>query len=169
MNSPTPSHGGYPLHVLAIGLHDRPGAVHSVSEVFSGRGLQMETFYGVSDKLSADGHASALILFHANPDRANLVSRILCRLSCVRTAKLLAADDPKLVMSALVANEDIAVPAGIRHIALDRQTALAIGSPAAMRDWLASDNAPRRLGALRLDKAPVESDLPEDPGRSPKF
>ncbi len=157
MNSPTVD---YPLHILAIGLHDRPGAVHSVSDVFSGRGLQMEAFYGTSDKLSADGHASALILFHASPDRACLVSRVIRRLSCVRTAELLAAADPRLVISVLVANEVATVPADIRLTALDGKTALALGSPAAMQDWLASGKAPRRLGALRLDKAPEQDHPP---------
>ena len=50
----------FELHVLAIGLEDRPGAVHSVAEVFSGRGLQMEAFHGTVDGLNPDGHAQAL-------------------------------------------------------------------------------------------------------------
>ena len=76
----------FELHVLAIGLEDRPGAVHSVAEVFSGRGLQMEAFHGTADGLNPDGHAQALILFRASRDRADLVTRVLRRLSSVRRA-----------------------------------------------------------------------------------
>lgn len=143
--------GDFPLHVIAIGLHDRPGAAHSVADVFSGRGLQMEAFHSTADNLNPDGHASALILFQANPDRASLVTRILRRLSCVRQAELLNLDDPRLIQSVLVEHSDRNPPEGICIIPLNAQTALAAGTPAAMQTWLASETAPLRLGAIRLD------------------
>ena len=144
----------FPLHVIAIGLHDRPGAAHSVADVFSGRGLQMEAFHSTADSLSPDGHASALILFHASADRASLVNRVLRRLSCVRNSELLTAQDPRIIASVLIAPAEATAPAGIRISVLDAQTALAAGSLAAMQDWLASASAPSRLGSVRLDLLP---------------
>jgi len=141
----------FPLQVIAIGLHDRPGAVNSVSEVFSGRGLQMEAFHGTADSLNPDDHAQALIVFRASAERAGFVTRVLQRLSSVRSAQLLAADDPRLVQSVLVAHTEAPPPAGIGIVRLGAQSALAAGSPAAMRSWLASGTAPQRLGAVRLD------------------
>ncbi|MFZ4534910.1 hypothetical protein [Propionivibrio sp.] len=140
-----------PLNVLAIGLLDRPGAAHGVAEVFSGRGLQMEAFHGTAGSLNPDGQAQALILFRADPDRANLVIRVIRRLSSVSSAELLAADDPRIIQSVLIAISDASAPMGINITPLDPQTALAAGSPTAMQTWLASSVAPRRLGALRLD------------------
>ena len=138
------------LHVIAVGLHDRPGAAHSVADVFSVRGLQMEAFQGTSDSLSAGGDASLLILFRAAPDRANLVTRVLRRLSSVRYAERLDATDPRLIQTVLVAGKGSA-PDGIRLIPLDPDTALAVGTPAPMHAWLHSEHAPIRLGAVRLD------------------
>ena len=142
----------FPLHVISIGLHDRPGAAHSVADVFSGRGLQMEAFHSTADSLNPDGNASALILFHANSDRANLVTRVLRRLSSVRSAELLAADDPRLIQSVLIVHSDTSPPDDISITSLNSLTALASGSPAAMQAWLASGKAPQRLGAVRLDR-----------------
>lgn len=150
--------GEFGLHVLAIGLEDRPGAVHSVAEVFSGRGLQMEAFFGTADSLNPGSHAQALILFRAAPPRAELVTRVLRRLSSVRRAELLPADDPRLVFSLLVvadADADAAaVPAGVRLAPLAYGLALAAGSGAALQAWLESPTAPRRVGALRVDLGP---------------
>jgi len=152
MSDSTPiNSSGFPLHVIAIGLHDRPGAAHSVADVFSGRGLQMEAFHSTADSLNPDGHASALILFYANPDRADLVTRVLRRLSCVRSADLLSADDPRLLQSVLVAHSEAEPPAAIRVIPLNPITSLAAGSPAAIQAWIDSGSAPQRLGAIRLD------------------
>jgi hypothetical protein len=141
----------FPFHVIAIALHDRPGAAHSVADVFSGRGLQIEAFHSTADSLNPDGQASALILFRANPDRAELVTRVLRRLSSVCRAELLSSDDPRLIQSVLVAHDDTGPTPGISLIPLDASIALAAGSPAAMQAWLASGQAPRRLGAVRLD------------------
>jgi len=140
-----------PLNVLAVGLLDRPGAAHGVAEVFSGRGLQMEAFHGTAGGLNPDGLAQVLILFRASPDRANLVTRVLRRLSSVSGAELLAADDPRLVQSVLIVRSDLAAPEGINITALGPHTALVAGSPSAMQSWLTAKGAPARLGALRLD------------------
>ena len=139
-----------PLHVINVHLHDRPGAVHSVTDVFSARGLQIEVFQATSDSLSADGHASLLIQFHASQERATLITRVLRRLSSVRSAELLGACDARLVQSVLIA-PPASTPTGIRAIALETTMALAIGSPEAMQRWLLSADAPRRLGAVRID------------------
>ncbi len=141
----------FALHVLAIGLRDRPGAVHSVAEVFSGRGLQMEAFHGTADGLNPDGHAQALILFRASSDRADLVTRVLRRLSSVRRAELLGVDDPRLIQSVLVGNDGCEAPAGVRLVDLGDGIALAAGAPGAMQAWLDSDAPPQRLGAVRID------------------
>lgn len=152
----------FPLHVIAIGLQDRPGAAHSVADIFAARGLQMEAFQGTSDSLSADGHATLLVLFRASPDRANLVTRVLRRLSSVRRAERLDANDPRLLLSVLVATPD-AVADGIRLIPLDTRSALALGSPAHMQAWLLSTTAPTRLGAVRLDWLSADIASPERP------
>lgn len=140
----------FPLHVIVIGLHDRPGAAHSVADVFSARGLQMEAFQGTSDSLSPDGHAALLILFRATPERATLVTRVLRRLSSVRHAELIDAGDPRLRLSVLVAAGPTP-PSDIHLVSIDTQTALAIGAPGNLLAWLQSDTAPARLGAVRLD------------------
>jgi acetolactate synthase regulatory subunit len=141
----------FPLQVIAIELRDRPGSVNSVAEVFSGRGLQIEALHGTAENFNPDGHAHALILFRAGADRASLVSRVLRRLSSVRSAELLSADDPRLIQSVLIGDTGSAAPSGISITAINPHTALAAGSPAAMQAWLANANAPQRLGALRLD------------------
>ena len=141
----------FDLHVLAIGLEDRPGAVHSVAEVFSGRGLQMEAFHGTADGLNPDGHAQALILFRASSDRADLVTRVLRRLSSVRRAELLGMDDPRLVQSVLVSNGGRELPDGVRLVDLGQGVSLVAGAPKAMQAWLDSETPPRRLGAVRID------------------
>ncbi|MEI7611916.1 MAG: hypothetical protein WCK63_03345 [Betaproteobacteria bacterium] len=143
--------GDFPLHVIAIGLYDRPGASHSVADVFSGRGLQMEAFHSTADKLNPDGHASALILFHASADRASLVTRVLRRLSCVRSAELISAEDPRLIQSVLIAHPVSLPPEGISIAPINRNAAMAAGSPAVMQAWITSGTAPQRLGAVRHD------------------
>lgn len=143
--------GAFPQQTIAIELQDRPGSVNSVAEVFSGRGLQIESFYGTDESLSPDGHAHALIVFRAGADRASLVTRVLRRLSSVRSAELLGENDRRLIQSVLIAHSDSQPPTGISVCALGAQTALAAGSPAAMQAWLAGTDAPLRLGALRLD------------------
>lgn len=137
-------------HVLIIGLHDRPGAVHGVAEVFSGRGLQMEAFFGVADSLAAVGHAQALILFKAPEDRADLVARVLRRLSGVRSVELWSYDDPRLVMSVMVARAD-QVPPGVNAVGVGPDLSLVVGSPRVLQTWLESPGAPERKGAYRLD------------------
>ena len=141
----------FPQQVIAIELQDRPGSVNSVAEVFSGRGLQIEAFHGTAGNLSPDGHAHALIVFRAGADRASLVTRVLRRLSSVRCAELLGADDPRLIQSVLIARSDAPAPAGISVCTLGARTALAAGPPAAMQAWLSGADAPLPLGALRLD------------------
>lgn len=150
----------FPLHVIAVDLADRPGSVNSVAEVFSGRGLQIEAFHGTAGNLNPDGHARALILFRAGADRASLVTRILRRLSSVSRAELLGANDPRLIQSVLVARGAHQVPNGISLTPLTPQAALAAGSPAALQGWLAGENAPRRLGAWRLDLLLDNADVP---------
>ena len=146
----------FALHVLAIGLRDRPGAVHSVAEVFSGRGLQMEAFHGTADGLNPDGHAQALILFRASSDRADLVTRVLRRLSSVRRAELLGMDDSRLIQSVLVGNDGREPPAGVRLVDLGDGVALAAGAPSAVQAWLDSETPPQRLGAVRIDLLQAE-------------
>lgn len=139
-------------HVLAIGLHDRPGAVHSVAEVFSGRGLQMEAFFGTAGSQAADGDARALILFDATPERAELVARVLRRLSVVRSVELLGLDDSRLIQSLVIAAPTGPVPEGIALAPLPGGLRLAAGTPSAMRSWIESAAPPERLGPMRLDR-----------------
>lgn len=138
-------------HVLAIGLRDRPGAVHSVAEVFAGRGLQMEAFFGTAGSQAADGDARALILFNATPERAEFVARVLSRLSVVRGVALIAPDDPGLVQSIIIAPSAAPVPEGIALASLPGGRQIAAGTPAAIRDWIASATPPEQLGAARLE------------------
>ena len=151
----------WPQQIIAIELQDRPGSVNSVAEVFSGRGLQIEAFYGTAESLSPDGHAHALIVFRAGADRASLLTRVLRRLSSVRRAELLGANDPRLIQSVLIARRDSPAPGGIAISTLNAQTALAAGSPAALQAWLTGGEAPLQLGALRLDLLLDASDANE--------
>ena len=137
-------------HVLAIGLRDRPGAVHSVAEVFAGRGLQMEAFFGTAGNLAADGNARALILFNATPERAELVARVLRRLSVVRGVELIGPDDPGLVQSLIVATRDGPVPDGIALAALPGGMSIAAGTPAAVRAWMGSGIPRGQVGGMRV-------------------
>ncbi len=141
----------WPQQLIAIELQDRPGSVNSVAEVFSGRGLQIEAFYGTAESLSPDGHAHALIVFRAGADRASLLTRVLRRLSSVRRAELLGSNDPRLIQSVLIARRDAPAPDGISVSPINAQIALASGSPAAMQAWLTGAAAPSPLGALRFD------------------
>ena len=147
----TSATGAFALHVIAIELQDRPGSVNSVAEVFSGRGLQIEELHGSAEHLNPDGHAHTLIAFRASADRANLVTRVLRRLSSVHHAELLAADDARLLRSVLIAVPCGAPPADVRVSAIDAHTALASGTPAALQRWLASAEPPQARGTLRLD------------------
>ena len=146
-----PRDGAFALHVIAIELQDRPGSVNSVAEVFSGRGLQIEELHGSAEHLNADGHAHALIAFRASADRANLVTRVLRRLSSVQHAELLADSDARLLQSALVAMPFPTPPADVCVSPIDAHTALAHGTPAALRAWLAGNAPPQLRGTLRLD------------------
>lgn len=139
-----------PRHVLVIGLHDRPGAVNGVSEVFAGRGLQMEAFFGTSDTLTADGHAQALVVFRATDDRARLVTRVLERLSNVRSAELWGDDHPRLILSVVVEAPGTP-PDGVSLAPLGPGLALAAGPPRLVHRWLDAPGAPVRRGAYRLD------------------
>lgn len=138
-------------YVLVIGLYDRPGAVHSVAEVFSGRGLQMEAFFGTAGSMAADANARALILFDATAERADLVARVLRRLSVVRSVELIGAEDPRLVQSFVVVPPEGAAPEGIALSALGKGRWLAAGTPNAVRRWVASATPPKRLGAIQIE------------------
>lgn len=139
-----------PRHVLVIGLRDRPGAVHGVSEVFAGRGLQLEAFFGTSDTLTADGHAQALVVFRASDERARLVTGVLQRLSSVRSAELWSDDHPRLVLSVVVEAPGTPPP-GVALAPLAQGLALAAGPPRLVHGWLDGPGAPARRGAYRLD------------------
>lgn len=139
-----------PRHVLVIGLEDRPGAVHGVSEVFSGRGLQMEAFFGTSDTLTANGQAQALVVFRATDERARLVTRVVQRLSSVRSADLWSDDNPRLVLSVIVEAPGTP-PEGVSVAPLGPDLALVAGPPRRVHRWLDAPGAPARRGAYRLD------------------
>jgi hypothetical protein len=144
----------FPLHVLALGMQDRPGAVHSVAEVFSGRGLQMEAFNGTAGSLDPQGLAKALILFHASEERADLVLRVLRRLPIVRCADLLRADDSRLIQTVMIETDsfDIAkVPSDVKFIHLNERVIVAAGSPSTVQAWLSSDCPPECIGPIRIE------------------
>ena len=148
-----------PLHLLHIGLEDRPGAVHAVAEVFSGRGLQMEALHGSAGALCPDGLAVALILFRAQPERAGLIARVLRRLSMVRSVELLAGDDPRLLCFCLVAAAAAAPAPGLAFLPLPDGLFLAYGRAAAVVAW--REHA-QILSPLRPEI------LPETGGSSPR-
>lgn len=137
-----------PRHILHIGLEDRPGAVHAVAEVFSGRGLQMEVFQGHAVASSPDGCAAALIVFRALPERADLLARVLGRLSMVRKVELLAEDDPRLFCLCMVSNDAMIPAPGITFLPLASGDGLACGTLAAMASWRSTT---RILSPLRIE------------------
>ena len=135
-------------HILLIGLEDRPGAVHAVAEVFSGRGLQMEAFQGSAGELCPDGKAQAIILFRASLERADLIARVLRRLSMVRSAELLVAEDRRVVCSCL--SRDPGPAPELRFLPLGDATYLICGplSPLSARIAVHPALSPLRFAVL---------------------
>ncbi|MFA6107166.1 MAG: hypothetical protein WDA75_00225 [Candidatus Latescibacterota bacterium] len=100
MNPPETEHW-----LFLIRTEDRPGAAAAIAMVFSGRGIQIESFIGYGDPAcSPDGREGMIaITFHAFRPRMEVVRRVLTRLEAVRSVDCHDyARDPRLLKTATV-------------------------------------------------------------------
>ena len=91
--------------LLLIETEDRPGAAAAIAMVFSGRGIQIESFIGYGDPAYSAGRREGIIAitFLAFAHRMEMVRRVLQRLEAVRRVACYDyADDPHLVKTATV-------------------------------------------------------------------
>lgn len=72
--------------LFLIRTEDRPGAAAAIAMVFSGRGIQIESFIGYGDPACAPDRREGMIAitFHAFRSRMEMVRRVLARLEAVR-------------------------------------------------------------------------------------
>jgi hypothetical protein len=97
---PTPPTGHW---LFAIRTEDRPGAAAAIAVVFSGRGVQIESFVGYGDPRYSAGRTEGVILitFAALRSRMEMVRRLLERLEVVRRVECHDyAEDPGLQKTA---------------------------------------------------------------------
>jgi acetolactate synthase small subunit len=90
---------------FVIRADDRPGSAASIATTFSGRGIQMESFYGFGDSRGIERETGAVIgiTFLAFPHRMASVRRVLERLEPVRWVQVYDYEaDPRLVKVVLL-------------------------------------------------------------------
>jgi len=147
--------------LFLIETDDRPGAAAALAMVFSGRGIQIESFIGYGDPAYSAGRDTGIIVitFKAFRHRMEMVQRVLQRLEVVHTVDCSDYDaDESLVKTATVALNrwDEAVENQLRDFDLDLHSprqgashpiAILSGRPAEVdravstlneRTWLAS-------------------------------
>ena len=90
--------------LFIVKTDDRPGAAASVAVVFSGRGLQIESFIGYGDVNyhSKNTEGVIAITFKAFERQVQHVSRVLTRLEQVRELDAYHYEDPQLTKTATV-------------------------------------------------------------------
>ena len=92
----------------------RPGVTHAIAAMFSGRGLQLDGFYGWGDELNpGDGErATIIIIFRSFESRMKQMSQMLRRLHHVQRVTYLGWDDRRLQRQLIVqASPDSSLPA----------------------------------------------------------
>ena len=90
--------------LFIVKTDDRPGAAASVAVVFSGRGLQIESFIGYGDinYHSKDTEGVIAITFKAFERHMRHVARVLTRLEQVRELDVYNYEDPQLTKTATI-------------------------------------------------------------------
>jgi len=90
--------------LFLIETDDRPGAAAALATVFSGRGIQIESFIGYGDPVdSADLDTGVIVItFKAFKHRMEMVQRVLQRLEVVHTVDCCDYADESLVKTATV-------------------------------------------------------------------
>lgn len=91
--------------LFLIRTEDRPGAAAAIAMVFSGRGIQIESFIGYGDPACSPDRREGMIAitFHAFRPRMEVVRRVLARLEAVRSVDCHDyARDPHLLKTATV-------------------------------------------------------------------
>ena len=76
----------------------RPGVTHAIAAMFSGRGLQLDGFYGWGDELNLDDGegATIIIIFRSFESRMKQMSQMLRRLAHVQKVTYLGWHDQRL-------------------------------------------------------------------------
>jgi hypothetical protein len=89
--------------IILLTIHDRAGSTAAIASVFSGRGIQLDSFLGFGGELGR-GNASCgkvLISFRAFPERVAVICRVLESLSVVtRLQSYRNADCPEAIREA---------------------------------------------------------------------
>jgi len=88
-----------------VKTEDRPGAAAAIAMIFSGRGIQIESFIGYGDPVYSAGRSEGniVITFSTFAHRMELVRRILQRLEVVHSVDSHDyVNDPSLVKTATV-------------------------------------------------------------------
>jgi hypothetical protein len=90
--------------LFLIETDDRPGAAAALAMVFSGRGIQIESFIGYGDPVYSAGRDTGIIVitFKAFRHRMEMVQRVLQRLEVVHTVDCRDYADESLVKTATV-------------------------------------------------------------------
>lgn len=90
--------------LFVIKTLDRPGAIVSVTSVFSGRGLQIDGFAAFGNNLCAEGNSSGHLVIHfqSSKSRKNMMFKLVNRLETVNCVAEYSFDEaPKKVKNAL--------------------------------------------------------------------
>lgn len=90
--------------VFFVRTDDHPGVAGAVAMVFSGRGIQIESFVGYGDRAYAEGRSEGrvVVTFSAFTQRMQMVRRVLNRLEAVRSVAAFDYEwDKRLIKTAV--------------------------------------------------------------------
>jgi len=82
--------------LVVLTTRDHAGDTAAIASVFSGRGLQIDSFIGFGDFTGSKGNREGKIMltFRAFPDRCQSLCRILESLEAVSTVRCSAVEQP---------------------------------------------------------------------------
>lgn len=89
--------------VILLTILDRAGSTAAIASVFSGRGIQLDSFLGFGGESVKEGTSSGkvLISFRAFPERVAVICRVLESLSVVSSLRSYRyADCPEAILHA---------------------------------------------------------------------
>ena len=84
-----------PLWLVVLTTRDHAGDTAAIASVFSGRGIQIDSFvgFGGNPQASGESHGRIMITFHAFPERCRTLCRVLASLEAVAEVRCLAEED----------------------------------------------------------------------------
>jgi acetolactate synthase small subunit len=96
-----PVHDERSLWLLVLTTRDHPGDTAAIASVFSGRGIQIDSFIGFGSIAAAENRNQGriMITFYAFPDRCQNLCRVLESLEAVRSVRCF---DPEATGTELV-------------------------------------------------------------------